>query len=300
MRLHNAPGVALRTRDEYITAHMFRHAADRLPIALILSLFAVDLSVYAWVNNVWLVLAYGLLSMLPKAGVCAFNHHHQHVSTFTSPVLNRAMEFVFALQTGVTSQTWVLHHSLGHHLNYLDQTKDESRWARDDGTRMGEMEYSFVTTLTSYGRAWKTGEKYPKQRQLFFVMGALTVALVSALVWYRPLQGAWLFVFVPAVMIFGTAMATYTHHSNRQTDDHFVACNNILQPFYNKLTGNLGYHTAHHYKPGVHWSKLPELHDEIKHKIPADAFQEPGIPWKYFGKSEGAVAQDFSMKHPVG
>ena len=80
--------------------------------------------------------------MLPKAGVCAFNHHHQHVSTFTSPLPNRLLEFVYALQTGVTSQAWVLHHSLGHHVNYLDQEKDESRWQRKDGTMMGEWEYA--------------------------------------------------------------------------------------------------------------------------------------------------------------
>jgi fatty acid desaturase len=278
---------------------MFRHVEDRLPILLILCLFGVDVSVYATVDNFFIVAAYGLLSMLPKAGICAYNHHHQHVSTFTVPLLNRALEFVFALQTGISSQAWVLHHSLGHHLNYLDQTKDESRWARDDGTRMNEMEYSWITTITAYGRAWKTGEKYPKQRQLFLVMGLLTFSLIALLVWNRPFQGAFLFVFVPAVMLFGTAMATYTHHSNRKTDNHFVACNNILQPFYNKFTGNLGYHTAHHYKPGVHWSKLPALHEEIKDKIPSDAYQIPGIPWRYFGKSEQAVEQDFSMKHPV-
>ena len=166
-------------------------------------------------------------------------------------------------------------------------------------TRMEEMEYSLVTTMTAYSRAWKVGEKHPKTRQLFLVMGVLTLMLISSLVWLRPFQGLFLFVFVPLVMLFGTAMATYTHHSNRKTDNHFVACNNILQPFYNKFTGNLGYHTAHHLKPGVHWSKLPALHEEIKDKIPADAYQIPGIPWRYFGKTEQAVEQDFTMKHPV-
>jgi len=267
---------------------MFRYREDRVPVLLLLALFSVDVAVYLAVDSWWLLLAYGLLSLLPKAGACAFNHHHQHVSTFTHWLPNRLLELVYALTTGVTSQAWVLHHSLGHHVNYLDQQKDESRWARADGSRMGEWEYSLVTTLTAYWRAWQTGARYPKQRQLFAGMFVASATLTAALVWYRPVPGAILFVLIPFLALFGTAMATWTHHSGRSTASHFVACNNILQPFYNRLTGNLGFHTAHHYKPGVHWSQLPQLHAQIAHQIPADAYVEPGYPWKWFGASPKA------------
>ncbi len=259
---------------------MFRHREDRLPVALIVSLFALDFAVYAMVDNAFLLIAWTGLSMLPKAGVCAFNHHHQHVSTFRSALPNRLLEIVYALLTGVSSQTWVLHHSLGHHLNYLDQEKDESRWARDDGSRMGEWEYSLITTLTAYPRAWVVGAKHPRIRRLFAMMAVISAAMVVGLVAYKPLAGVLLYGISPALMLFGTAMATWTHHSDRGVASHFEACNNILQPFYNALTGNLGYHTAHHYKPGVHWSKLPQLHSEIAEKIPSDAYVEPGFPWK--------------------
>lgn len=251
-------------------------------------LFAVDVSVYLLVDNKLAVVAWAIFSMFPKAGVCAFNHHHQHVSTFHYAWANRLLEFMYALQTGVSSQAWVLHHSLGHHLNYLDQKKDESRWARDDGSRMGEWEYSWVTTITAYPRAWAVSAKHPRQRQIFVVMGILTALLMAALVAYRPFNGLVQFVLVPVGMLFGTALATYNHHSNRDTADHFVACNNIIQRFYNVFTGNLGYHTAHHYRPGMHWSKLPELHAEIEAKIPKEAFVEPGVPWRFFGPSKGA------------
>ena len=264
---------------------MFRYRADLVPTLLLLSVFSVDVAVYLTVDAWWLLVPYGLLSLIPKAGACAFNHHHQHVSTFTHWLPNRLLELVYALTTGVSSQTWVLHHALGHHLNYLDQAKDESRWARDDGSRMGELEYSFVTTATSYWRAWQTGARFPKQRRLFVGMGLVSLAIVSGLVWYRPLPGLVVFFCVPLLALFLTAMATWMHHSGRSTASHFVACNNILQPFYNRLTGNLGYHTAHHLKPGVHWSNLPALHAEIAAQIPADAYVEPGYPWRWFGES---------------
>lgn len=267
---------------------MFRHREDRLPVLLMFLLFCVDVTVYLAVDNVFVLVAWAAFSMLPKAGTCAFNHHHQHVSTFHHAWANRLLEVMYFLETGVSSQAWVLHHSLGHHLHYLDQGKDESRWARDDGSRMGEWEYALVTTLTAYPRAWAVGAKHPHQRRIFFFMGIVSALVMTALVAYRPLQGLVLFVFVPFGMLFGTALATYTHHSDRSTENDFVACNNIIQRFYNAMTGNLGYHTAHHHRPGMHWSKLPALHAEIRSKIPKEAFTAPGIPWRWFGPCEGA------------
>lgn len=265
---------------------VFRYAADGPRVAAFTVLFAADLIAYLKVDHPLLLLLIFGLGILPKAAVCAFNHHHQHVPTFTVEPLNRLLELMYALQTGVTSHTWVLHHSLGHHLNYLDQTKDESRWAREDGSTMGELEYSLVTTLTAYPRAWQVGAKYPKQRFTFLWMGLLSLAVVVALVAYRPVPGLIIFGLGPAFSLFGTAWATYAHHAGRSTTTHSVASNNMVQPFYNWVTGNLGLHTAHHTRPGVHWSELPALHDELKRDIPKDAYVAPGWPWRWFGKHE--------------
>jgi len=257
----------------------FRYAEDRPYVAFHAALFAIDLAIYLTVDHpLLLVLAFGL-SIVPKASICAFNHHHQHLSTFRIEPLNRLLELMYGLQVGVTSHAWVLHHSVGHHLNYLDQTKDESRWARADGSKMGELEYSIVTTLTAYTRAWQVGAAYPKYRFTFAWMTVFTVAVAAGLVWYRPVPGLILFVLAPLFFLFGTAWATYAHHAGRSTDTHFVASNNMLSRLYNLATGNLGFHTAHHYRPGVHWSKLPALHKEIESKIPADAYVAPGFPW---------------------
>jgi fatty acid desaturase len=262
---------------------VFKYPADRSRVAVFAGIFAIDLTVYFLVDRpVWL-LAYFVVGILPKGAACAFNHHHQHLQTFKVPLLNRALEVMYALQTGVSSHTWVLHHSVGHHLNYLDQDRDESRWMRKNRSIMGQIEYSFMTSITSYWRAWKVGKKYPKYRRVFLLMGLLTASLIGVLVWNRPLSGLTIFVLAPAFSLFGTAWATYAHHSKRSTDSHFVASTNVMQPLYNFVTGNLGYHTAHHYRPGVHWSKLREIHAKIADQIPADAYVDPGWPWSMFG-----------------
>lgn len=252
-------------------------------MACFLALFALDVTLYLTLESLWALLLWFGLGILPKACVCAYNHHHQHVPVFHPSWANRLLEIVYALHTGVSSHGWVLHHSLGHHVNYLDQAKDESRWARPDGSKMGELEYSLDVSLTAYSRAWRVGQRYPERRRIFIVMALLTLAVVVGLVAYRPLPGLIIFVLAPAFSLFGTAWATYCHHAGRSTESHFVACNNILQPLYNRATGNLGYHTAHHYKPGVHWSRLPALHAEIIDLIPDDAYIRPGWPWSLAG-----------------
>lgn len=258
---------------------VFRHAEDRLPIALICALFGFDLLVYATVDS-WLLLAlWTTVGAVIKAHVCAFNHHHQHVATFSVGWLNRLIEIVYALQTGITSHTWVLHHSVGHHMNYLEPQKDESGWQRKDGSTMGALEYTLTIAATAYSRAWNVSQRFPKFRRTFVWMGLLTLAIVAALVWYRPAPALFVFVLPMIISLLVTSWATYSHHTDKPTDSHFVACNNIIHRGYNILTGNLGFHTAHHYRPGVHWSKLPALHAEIADKIPADCYLTPGFPW---------------------
>ncbi|MGZ3474128.1 MAG: fatty acid desaturase, partial [Polyangiales bacterium] len=107
----------------------------------------------------------------------------------------------------------------------------------------------------------------------------VTLAVLATLFAARPLAALFVFIIPMILSLVFTAWATYSHHAGKSTESHFVACNNILHRGYNLLTGNLGYHTAHHYKPGVHWSRLPELHASIAHKIPADCYLTPGLPW---------------------
>jgi len=259
---------------------IFRHAEDRLPVAAIGLLFLIDVSIYTMVDAwAWLA-AWTIVGIVIKAHVCAFNHHHQHLTLMQVPWLNRALELVFALQTGVTSHTWVLHHAVGHHVNYLDQSVDESRWQRRDGTPMGALEYTLSVALTAYPRALRVSRRFPRYRRVFLSMGLLTLAVLGALVYARPVPALFVFVLPMLCSVLLTSWATHSHHSGKATSSHFEACNNIVHRGYNLLTGNLGYHTAHHYKPGVHWSKLPALHAQIAHLIPADCYLTPGFPWR--------------------
>lgn len=251
----------------------------------------MDVAIFAWVDAWPWLATWLLLGIVIKGHICAWNHHHQHLSLLRIGWLNRVLEVVFALQTGVTSHTWVLHHAVGHHVNYLDQAIDESRWKRRNNTTMGVWEYTLVVALTAYPRALSVSKRFPRYRRLFLTMGAVTLLVLAVLVVIRPLQALFVFALPMVSSLFLTAWATYSHHSGKPTTSHFEACNNIVHRGYNLLTGNLGYHTAHHYKPGLHWSKLPTLHAQIAHRIPDDCYLTPGFPWR-FGQTNAVAPRN--------
>ncbi len=246
---------------------IFKFSADRLPIAIILSLTLLDFIIFFTVRNAGVLVAYWLTMILPKGIICAWNHHHQHRNVFIQKSLNRILEFFYSLHTGVTTNLWLLHHNLGHHKNYLDQTKDQSRWKRKDGTTMGVIKYTFDVALTAYSRGFKIGKDYPKQQQQFLLYSAITILVIIALTIFNPVNALFIIILPMICSLLFTAWTTYDHHAGLDTQDEFAASRDTTSRFYNLLTGNLGYHTAHHFKQGVHWSKLPELHEQIKHKI---------------------------------
>lgn len=252
---------------------MLRYQSDRIPVTLIFLLTALDFLVYFTVENIWLLITYFALMIIPKGCICAWNHHHQHTKTFTWTPLNRLLEISYALHTGVTTNLWLLHHVFGHHHNYLDQTKDESRWQREDGSTMGEWEYTWSVASTAYYRGYLVGKRYPRHFRTHVIYSLVTLAIVLALLVYNPVSAMIVFVVPMGIGLLITAWATYDHHAGLPTDDDFCASYNNMNPLFNLLTGNLGYHTAHHHKQGVHWSELPILHEQIKDRIPAETYR---------------------------
>ena len=246
----------------------FRFPADRLPVVIIISITLIDFFVFFNATSTGLLAAYWLSMIVPRAVICAWNHHHQHRNVFAQNSLNRILEFFYTLHTGVTTNLWLLHHNLGHHRNYLDQEIDQSRWKRKDGNTMGVLEYTVIVALTAYGRGYQVGKCYPKQKQQFLLYSIIALFIILGLAVYNPVNALFVFILPMMTSLLYTSWTTYDHHAGLDTHDQFAASRNNTSRWYNLLTGNLGFHTAHHYKQGVHWSELPSLHEQIKHRIP--------------------------------
>ena len=261
----------------------FRFASDQVPISIFIGLFLVDVLVFSLNLPILITFIYALVAFFPKTMITAWNHHHQHVPTFRNPVLNMVLEVIYGFQTGVLPHGWVLHHNLGHHPNYMKGAKDESSWLTKSGRKMGEVEYTFRVSLMAYVLIARNILKYEAKHGLRFSLGLVLTVGIFAIFWsINPINAVLLFLLPGIGGLFGTVWHTYKHHSGLATDIAEEASWNMMDPFYNLLTGNLGYHTAHHISCGTHWSKLPALHDRISHKIPKTLYREPGFPFPMF------------------
>ncbi len=265
---------------------MFRYRADILPVSIVVAFFAFDVAAFIaapW----WIAAVVGVVGLLPKACICAWNHHHQHVQTFRWKYLNRALEVIYALQTGALPLAWELHHNAGHHVNYLDQSLDESRWKTLKGRQMGTHEYAMSVAGTAYFRIWKKAKVSSKTKRMQFLLWAIIVCLVVLLsLIVNPLNSLFLVITPMVAGLYITAWHTYYHHAGLDTDNKYEASWNILHTGYNILTLNLGYHTAHHVRCTVHWSELPAFHESIAEHIPARLYTRPCFPFTLLGKAK--------------
>ncbi len=251
---------------------LLRYKADRASVVYVLTVFAIHVAIFLYASP--LVAALAILPVVVLSTcVAPLNHHHQHLGTFHSPWLNRLYDLVFALQTGIGPYTWALHHNVGHHLNYLHQPPhaepDESHWTRADGSTMGRVEYTLHLFLHHPFDVIRVGRKHKKLFRAYLLMKIPLYALTAAGLYYKPVHFLLAFLVPGMLTLLHTCWATYEHHAGHHSDDHFTASVNREHWLYNVMSWNLGYHTAHHYRPGVHWSLLPALHAEIVDKIPA-------------------------------
>jgi beta-carotene hydroxylase len=252
-------------------AGLLRYSADWLPVSFVLAAFALHLAVYLWATPLLALVA--LLPLLALSTlVAAYNHHHQHVNVFHSPVLNRVYDVLLAVQSGVGPYTWVLHHNLGHHQHYLNQPPcaqpDESHWTRADGTQMGRLEYTLHTFLHHQVDVYRIGRRHPRIFVRYLWMKLPCYAFLAIGFYCAPLNFLLAF-FIPSLLTLAhTCWATYEHHAGHRTQDPLEASVNREHKLFNLLTCNLGLHTAHHLKPGLHWSELPQLHRGIREQIP--------------------------------
>ncbi|HEX6591706.1 MAG TPA: fatty acid desaturase, partial [Moraxellaceae bacterium] len=248
---------------------VYRYREDIAPSLVILGICIIQLCTFFLVESLWVVAAVMLILLSCSAMPGSISHNHHHVPTFTRPWMNRIYEVLLFLQVGIPPYAWTLHHNLGHHKDYLDQEKDPSNWRLRDGRVMSRLRYDVVGSLRIYPEIWRIGRDFPELFRRFKVWSAISLAVLGVFILIDPVKALLLFVAPMPIMYLGLLDNTYMQHSDLDTDSELTASRNTTSRLYNFISWNLGYHTAHHMKPHLHWSRLPAFYAEIEKDIPA-------------------------------
>jgi fatty acid desaturase len=214
------------------------------------------------------------------AGVCivlncmnyqCIAHSFIHHPFFAQRWLNTAFSVVSSLSLQAPQTLYRAHH-LEHHRHNNDRpdpqtgrTKDSSstyRYARR-GAEEHLLSYAFIGPLrVDYGYLYSRSRKRGDAALTW--TEALTIAAYMVALGLSNWKGLLLF-YVP-VWYLGQAFAlahNYCEHhgaiaGNRMTDS--VSC---YGRWYNWFWFNEGYHQEHHFRPQVHWTRLPELRAQM-------------------------------------
>jgi fatty acid desaturase len=254
----------------HLLARIFHEPIDALPAAAIGTVTLLQLAIFTGLDDPRRVLLAVVLLFplqLNFAGLC---HSHHHRNTFRWPLANRVFEVAMFFQLGMLPYGYTLHHNIGHHRHYLDQANDSNRWLRADGSVMGAWEFAWRLCVAMYPTVWRIGRRHPAVFRKFLRMAGVCAAILAVLIAIDPTNALLVFVLPlpPALLL--QAQATYYHHAGLVTRDPLRASRSVLDRRYNLRTLNLGYHTAHHLRPNLHWSKLPAFHATIAPDIPPE------------------------------
>ena len=115
-----------------------------------------------------------------------------------------------------------------------------------------------LVTITASPRGYKIGRQHPEEQRNLLIFTALRFITAAMLVRYKPAIGLLLLVLPMIMGLFITAWAMYGRHAGLNTDNQFEASLNNANRWYKLLTGNTGYHIAHHYNDGLQLPQAPQ------------------------------------------
>ncbi|QGM98595.1 fatty acid desaturase [Methylocystis parvus] len=274
---------------DYLTKNGFCRREDVSCIALSFILPALFFVPFIFDFTVLQAAAYVALFTAVDGRLNYLLHWHVHRPFTTSPPVNLLIDFLLGAATGVTASNWRIQHVHGHHAG-----KDEAY--RAPGANMSAPYSARYAIAFCFGSLWPSmaaplAEAFKKgvrgdvagpiNYRWAFAEQCLFLAFVAALGFWRP--GLTLFVLVPwhLAMVFCTRYVDYMNHygCDESGVDPMALANNTLHAGYNAVSGNLGYHTAHHHDPSGHWADLPLRHAEIASRVPAGHVKE--FSWSF-------------------
>lgn len=238
---------------------LLRHRND-IRTLILMGLGSVVLFV-SWIGDVYALLP---LSMMLTVTACCAKHNHTHCPTFHRRISNRLMDFCLTLLTGCSTSGIRVAHQVRHH-GHNQSPEDFVRCALVDDMPAWRALLAYVPKVLA--ETWKHMASDMRIRKRGRLMRAVTQERL--VLWLVMLILVWsdvtsFLVFLGLPWIFGQwflIAVNLPQHDGCDETSRWNHSRNVVGKWSNWVFLNNGYHTAHHEKPGLHWSRLPNWHE---------------------------------------
>lgn len=258
-------------------------------VGLAVALVAIQ---YTWPETVWFL---SPLSCYLAIACGVISHNHNHQPTFSIKRLNYGFGHLLTFFYGYPTLMWIPTHNLNHHL-FTNRPGDATiTWRHTNLNNLWVvLTYPFVSgfyqseAVKTYIKRTKLKNRKMYARIVFqYIFWLGSYAFMLWLAWYLHNDrgnGAGLYVWFFAVILPAISSATvimmfnYIQHVHADAWSDHDHSRNFTSRSFNFLFFNNGYHTAHHQRPGLHWSLLREAHLQIAPRIDP-ALNESSLWW---------------------
>ena len=245
---------------------VFYHRADRRSVLFVLA--ALALTAIQW-SGVARHPALYAASLCLAFFACVIDHNHQHRPVFLSRRLNRLFGVLLTWAIGQPASAIVPMHVKNHHVHnnhaedFVRTSIVEFRW------NLLNLLLFPLAAIRGYARVksrdlgeWRRRQP-ARYRQLVLERWAL-YPMGVALIAVAPLDTL-VYVLVPWLYgQWGILAVNHVQHHGCDPDSPLDHTRNFTGRWLNWWTFNNGYHSAHHLRPAMHWSRMPELHRELE------------------------------------
>jgi fatty acid desaturase len=253
-----------------------------------------------------------MLPIILYVGFCAgvFAHNHNHCPVFRGRAANSAFAAWVSLFYGHPIYAWIPTHNLNHH-KYLNRDGDATiTWRHSKkNTWLVASTYFFVSAywqhalIDAFVRSARASSPRLYRRiklQTLSFRAAHATLLVTAVALHGWRLGLLLYAGTfgasMAAGLWGMMFMNFIQHVHCDPWSEHDHSRNFVSKLGNFLVFNNGFHTAHHEHPGAHWSRLPELHARIAHRIHPELCQPSVLAFCVRSYVLGATAPRFRTR----
>ena len=190
-------------------------------------------------------------------------HNHTHVPVFRARALNTVFDVLLTLASGVPQRLYRYIHIAVHH-KFLNRPEDwTGPFSYVDSSFPQRPTPMWRYSVTFMVRGWRRGFPAVWRRpggRVSLLVCTLPIAMFAGVAAFVSPARTALFLLVPWVAT-GLALpvANWRQHQGCSYESPSTSANVNLTALCRTLGFNVGYHSAHHARPGVHWSRLPTV-----------------------------------------